>query len=261
MRSIPENNLAYPALITLNNGSSGSGFQLTVGDRNFLVTAKHVLFDSSNNLLAKTARVYLQPINLLDPTFTILDYNLELLHNRGNILYHNDKDVAVVFTGNNIPKNGDNSITTIPLDAIVMIESSKSGNVFATLDSVRRLDDVLISNDVFVYGYPSSLGIKEGPQFNYYKPLLRKGIVANVYKELGTIILDCPVYPGNSGGPVVQVTQDEKGLQHSIIGIVSQFIPYSEKWKNLSNNIVHTEIFNSGYSVAVSIDYVLDLIK
>jgi hypothetical protein len=41
---------------------------------------------------------------------------------------------------------------------------------------------------------------------------------------------------------------------------VSQFIPYSENWKNLSNGLVHTEISNSGYSVAVAMDYVFEII-
>ena len=50
MRSIPEDNFAYPSLIVLSNGSSGSGFLLKTETNMFFVTAKHVLFDNKGNL-------------------------------------------------------------------------------------------------------------------------------------------------------------------------------------------------------------------
>lgn len=44
-RAIPDDNLAYPVLISLGNGTSGSGFYLNSSDAVYLVTAKHVLFE------------------------------------------------------------------------------------------------------------------------------------------------------------------------------------------------------------------------
>jgi hypothetical protein len=43
-RAIPDDNLAYPILITLGDNSSGSGFFLSSAGAVYLVTAKHVLF-------------------------------------------------------------------------------------------------------------------------------------------------------------------------------------------------------------------------
>ena len=50
-RLIPDHNLAYPVLITLGNGGTHSGFFLNTSDSVLLVTAKHVLFDLSNQTL------------------------------------------------------------------------------------------------------------------------------------------------------------------------------------------------------------------
>ena len=38
--------------------------------------------------------------------------------------------------------------------------------------------DVLVANEVYLFGNPSSLGIQEIPQLDPFRPLLRKGIVA-----------------------------------------------------------------------------------
>src|ERR1700722_4487530 len=43
--AIPEDNLAYPVLITLKNGSTGSGFFLNTSHATYLVTANHVISD------------------------------------------------------------------------------------------------------------------------------------------------------------------------------------------------------------------------
>lgn len=95
---------------------------------------------------------------------------------------------------------------------------------------------------------------------------MRKGIIAGVNEINKTILLDCPVFYGNSGGPVIQIDIESNttlpGLTYNyhIIGIVTQFIPYEESWENRNNHLINKEWFNSGYSVAVSIDKVFELI-
>ncbi len=95
---------------------------------------------------------------------------------------------------------------------VTLKQTGLSELVYVAKNSILFLKDALVSNDIFLYGYPSSLGLKQSPQFDYNKPLLRKGIIASVNKTQGTIILDCPVYYGNSGGPVVQVINKGGGL-------------------------------------------------
>jgi hypothetical protein len=92
--------------------------------------------------------------------------------------------------------------------------------------------------------------------------LLRKGIIAGKNPSRRTIILDCPSYYGNSGGPVVQAERLGLGkTEFKIIGIVSQFVPFKETWVNVTHKMSHWEISNSGYTVVMPIDLVLDLIR
>src|SRR5436190_19064223 len=73
------------------------------------------------------------------------------------------------------------------------------------METVKHFDEVLTGNDVFVFGYPTSLGLKSDPtrppQFDPSLPPLRKGIVAGKNPRLHTLILDSPIYFGNSGVP------------------------------------------------------------
>lgn len=50
IRALPDDNLAYPVLITLKN-STGSGFYVNTNTGMYLVTAKHVLFDPVTGIL------------------------------------------------------------------------------------------------------------------------------------------------------------------------------------------------------------------
>ncbi len=108
-----------------------------------------------------------------------------------------------------------------------------------------------------VFGYPSSIGLKNAPQIDYNRPLLRKGILAGTNPATRTLILDCPVYFGNSGGPVLEVDRQGLTATFRIIGVVIQFIPFNETAGSQTAMILS----NSGYSVAVPMDFVLELLK
>jgi len=261
MRSIPDDNLAYPVMIVMNTGSTGSGFLLNTGAELFFVTAKHVLFDDTGNLRGITSTLICQTGDINDNSTTNFAIDFAVLQASANVFNHAAKDVAAlkIATIAALP-DGSGFNSNLNAGVTIALQGNSQLVSVSAQTSVKLIDDVLISNDIFLYGYPSSLGLKQSPQFDYTKPLLRKGIIANIHKPFGTIILDCPVYYGNSGGPVVQVSSDGLNNRHNVIGVVSQFIPYSENWKNLSNNLVHTEISNSGYSVAVAMDYVFEMI-
>ena len=75
------------------------------------------------------------------------------------------------------------------------------------------------------------------------------------------IVLDVPLYKGNSGGPVLEVEQVSAfEVRFPVIGVVSQFIPYAEEWVNVKHGYSNIQISNSGYSVAIPMDSVLELI-
>jgi hypothetical protein len=234
MRNIPENNLAYPTLIILSTGHSGSGFQLNSGTQLYMVTAKHVLFNEQGQLIADKAEVVCQTSEIDDDSNTVLVIDFLVLQSTNNLFFHPQKDVAA-FTFSTVTFNADGiTYSTNLIPGVTIKQSGKNGLVSVAKNTVLFLNDVLVSNDIFLYGYPSSLGLKQSPQFVYY---------------------------GNSGGPVVQVNNSGGRIHHSVVGVVSQFIPYTENWVNQSNKLVHTEVSNSGYSVAVAMDYVFEMLS
>ncbi len=261
MRNIPEDNLAYSVLIKLSNGSSGSGFQLNSGSHIYLVTAKHVLVDKNGMLNADKGELVCQTADINDESTAVYEIDFRILQNSQNIFFHAEKDVAAFMIGTLDMNSETNVFTLTTTPGVTGKQEGNTPQVTVSKQTVAFMENVLVSNDIFLYGYPSSLGLKQSPQFDYYKPLLRKGIVASINKSKGTIILDCPVYPGNSGGPVVQVKHVGKVIKHDVIGVVSEFIPYTEQWLNLSNKLTHIELSNSGYSVAVAMDYVFEMLS
>lgn len=118
----------------------------------------------------------------------------------------------------------------------------------------------MVANEVFIFGYPVSLGLKNIPQIDFTKPLLRKGIVAGKNDTLRTLVLDCPVYWGNSGGPVLEVeTVGVATKRFTIVGVVSAFVPLVETWRNETQGYQNIDVSNSGYSVASPLDPVMAL--
>lgn len=136
--------------------------------------------------------------------------DLPVLQNEGNIKPHASEDVAVIkistVAGNLTPSTGaGRSFLSSPVPGVTYKEEAKAGFLSVFLDTTKRFDQVLTGNDVMVFGYPTSLGLQQLPQIDIHRPLLRKGIVAGTNPQTRSIILDCPSYFGNSGGPVVEL--------------------------------------------------------
>jgi hypothetical protein len=132
---------------------------------------------------------------------------------------------------------------------------SANGIVGVSPDTIKQFDQILVGNNVIVFGYPTSLELKELAQLDPLRPLLRRGLVAGQNLDRRSIVLDCPVYPGNSGGPVLEIDPVGLGYRTSIIGVVSQFVPFAESAK------FFTMVTNSGYSIATPMDFVLELTR
>jgi hypothetical protein len=200
--------------------------------------------------------------DITDPNPNVLEINLQTLQNNGDIKPHPTADVVVlpIFDEQKKPDgSGTTNNTSVPGVTIKALD--KNGSLArADLGLVYKFDQVLVGNDVLVYGYPTSVGIPNQPQFESDRPLLRKGIVAGRNLQTRGIILDCPAYQGNSGGPVIQIEDVNLGQkQFRIIGVISQFVPFLDIWYNLREKYTNTTELNSGYSVAVPMDFVLEL--
>lgn len=272
-RAIPDDNLGYPVLISLKNGMSGSGFYLNSDDAVYLVTAKHVFFEpdtrdgataGSVKLRSEEARLLSYSRNPAETARNVFAVNLTMLDAVGDVKRHPSEDVVIVKIGvvSNIPSSKDSPRVFSPVAGVEELERSPSGVLGVAVDNLKTFDQILVANDVIVFGYPSSLGLKELPQLDPLRPLLRKGIIAGQNPQKRSIVIDCPSYPGNSGGPVIEIdTINVFQRRFNVIGIVSEFVPFAETWMNLQHNYANTTLVNSGYSIATPMDFVLELVK
>lgn len=253
MRALPDNLLTCSALVVFNNGYSGSGFYISTKEYLYLASAKHVFLDSNGNLFDNNLVITSYSSDLEDTTPNKVSIDLDvLLRNNGQLIPHPTNDVILIKIGT-VLQAGYNLFK-----GVLITSKASDGLVWTEENSFASFNKVLISNTAYIFGYPVSLGLKKSPQFNYEYPMLRRGIIAAKYITEGTIVLDCPAYGGNSGGPVIQVEKiNIINTQYRIVGIVSQFIPKVDNGTTASKPLLH----NSGYSVAVSMDKVLELLN
>ncbi len=175
---------------------------------------------------------------------------LSKLLNEGKIKYHPYNDVAAIKIGTlQVTKTGRQLINLE--DGVRHIKGSNITAIDAA-KNIKPFNEVLEGNAVYVFGYPTSIS-NNNAFLNIKLPLLRKGIVAGKNDRLKVIILDCPIYQGNSGGLVVEVDEKWPKKYFKGIGLITNFVPF----KNEGGQ----EIFNSGYSVAVPIDQVSEILK
>jgi trypsin-like peptidase len=264
-RAIPDDNLAYPVLIQLPD-QIASGFYLNAGSSTYLVTAKHVLFDQ------QTGRLRNGPVTLIsyssnpkESGANVLQLDLAALSQAGRIKGHAAADVAVIQIAEIIADSSTNApaLKQVRVVSGVTVHTSVATGILGVDVNValKKYDDVLVANEVLLFGYPTSLGMRESPQLDPQRPLLRRGIVAGLNSTARSIIIDCPSYPGNSGGPVVET--DHIGFQttYKVIGVVSEFVPFAERSINYPIQYQSVTISNSGYTIVTPMDFVLELVK
>jgi hypothetical protein len=214
--------------------------------------------DRKHNTVLKSERAFLlsypKDLNWSKPAK--YELNLIKLKQKDLLKYDANDDVAIVQIAKaEISEKKQGRIS----EGIKRI--TKSRILAVHRKNIKLYDDVLIGNDVYISGYPSSLGIKKIKQIDYDRPLLRRGIVAGKNDEIRTITIDCPTYGGNSGGPVIELESVKLGTKSvRIIGIIIQFVPFVEKWINPQYKLTNIEIENSGYTVVAPMDKILKIV-
>ena len=278
-REIPDDNLAYPVLITMGS-SSGSGFFLTNGSSMWLVTAKHVLCNPQNQSLLEThaiLRSYSKDPN--DPNPNILELDLAALDRNGDVKRHPSQDVIAVklfdlkdippaptqadqpAPANTPPQPTQTKPFTMSAHAGVRVVNSATAG-FLTVDPTTAItfDKILTGNDVIMFGYPVSLRLQQLPQLDLNRPLLRKGIVAGTNPAMKSVILDCPAYFGDSGGPVIEIDHPSFGVTtFRVIGVVLDYVPFIQTGQ--APTMVLSLWSNSGYSIIAPMDFVFELVN
>jgi len=265
-RMIPDDNLAYPVLIILQNKSGatlgfGSGIYFLTANAQYLVTAKHVIapgLPDEKTHQSEISDLVLQLVSyskdLPTPKRSVLKLDFKALLEKGDVRPHKTRDVAVIKLGV-LKEEPDHSMMSFFSSAVTKVEYADSGLVSAAMLAVRKFDDVMVGNDAILYGYPISLGLPDAQQFNPLRPLLRRAFIAAKDPETRSLIIDGPVYRGNSGGPVFEIDPEGNEIQFHLVGIMTEFIPLVEKGADF------TMLFNSGYSVAEPIDFALELMQ
>jgi len=253
-RQLPDDNLAYPVLVDLGT-TTGTGFFVR-GERHlFLVSASHVLLNPDGTTLkSPTAVTEALSTNPSESAKNIYKLDLMTLRKNGDLRASADGNVLVV----RMAALSQPAAELEPVSGVSILSESVGTMVAARLRTLARFSDVRVSNTVIVFGYPLTIGLPATPQIDFSRPLLRSGIVAGINTQRKTIILDVPVNPGNSGGPVLQLPPDASPDDPlRIIGVVTQFIPFLQDTVPPGPQKIPT---NSGYAVAASMDAVLDLI-
>lgn len=260
--ALPDDPRLFPALIAHDKGT-GSGCFLQMSNSVYLVTAKHVLFTKSAGtnlpaLLSPTivVRAYSRfgTTNISERTMQI---DLARLLNDREIRYSTNRDVAIVRV-EECDTTNNSLVRYLPGFAFI---SATDGLHVSNQGFQCSMNDVDVGAEVYMFGYPISLTGQIAEIFDPSEPLLRKGTVAGVNLKRRTIIIDCPSYFGNSGGPVIQVDRpDIMTTRYRIIGLVSGFIPFQEEWENKTMQYSHVLKSNSGYTVIEPIDIAQELV-
>jgi hypothetical protein len=258
---LPLNNLSYPVRILIGE-FSGSGFLISYKKIVYLVTARHVIYQQDT--ITKNFIPYADKFKILCYTFTdnniqrtprIYEVDFNAFFGNQNIKTNNRADLVIVKLGTLNEK-----LELMFTPGVKKINDVSGALVHYVMSNSRKFDEVEITNDIFVLGYPSSLSTPEMKQIDYDSPLVRGGIVAGKNYGNKTLILDCPAYGGNSGGLVLEINM-ELGKIH-LIGVVTEFVPFIDRWRNVRfPNLYNTNLQNSGYSVAIPVDCIYDLIS
>lgn len=261
---LPLNNLNYPIRILIGN-SSGSGFLVSHENKLYLVTARHVVYQQDQ--ITKDFLLLNEKLTIVCHTFSgnkiqaaprKYEVQLTTLLSNNNLKFHFTADLVVIKLG-----NLDATLRVNLVNGVTLTHSSDGSLVHYEMSGARKFEEVETTNDVFVLGYPVSLSTIEMKQINYDVPLVRKGIVAGKNYENKTIILDCPVYGGNSGGLVLEINRtDAFNINIHLIGVVVQYVPFIDQWRNVRfPELYNSNYQNSGYSIALPVDNIFDLIK
>ena len=253
-------NTTYATFLSLDYGkSSGSGFRLIYKDATYLITAKHVLFDETDNLRGENLLIISQKSKGLLNEAQIMDVDMKA----AIIYFSSTEDIAAIQLERKLENKSESSSRQedikFVLEKYVSIQQPAAGEVISINSSqTRNLNEIVTAHDVFLIGFPTSLVFQKTKYFDVNKPLLRKGIISGINLQDNTFIIDCSAYYGNSGATIFEVCEDEK---LRVIGVVSKYIPFVTEWRNNREpSISHIEYANSGYSVCIPMDAIFQLL-
>jgi hypothetical protein len=253
-----------------NGTNTGSGFFVRHSNHLFFVTARHVLFQD-----AKVPKLVLFSTNCLltygnntgDPQSHRIKVNIGQAFAMNELRAHPSlsRDVAAIHL---YTSDTNNIMTPSPFVTGGTQEDFNWLRMFMEQfyppTGIKFMTNVAVGSTVYTFGYPSSISFRDGHQLDRYRPLCRRGAVADVDPIRRVIVLDLAVYGGNSGGIVIEESRPDIGNQIQIlfspIGLVTQFVPFVEEWKNSQYQYANTTVANTGYAICEPMDSVFELL-
>ncbi|HQF11062.1 MAG TPA: hypothetical protein PKV22_02165, partial [Paludibacteraceae bacterium] len=160
--SITTENFSYATFISLNPGNStGSGFMLSLNEKKYIITAKHVLFNNEKLRCESILITSQNHLGEIEDAETIVIDDLENI----KIFKSEVFDIAAIELDNEdsyrIEQEGKNIITIQETD-------------------IDSLENIKIANNILLVGFPTSLIVENSRFFDVNRPLLRKGIIAGI---------------------------------------------------------------------------------
>ena len=185
-------------------------------------------------------------------------FKLGLEDEDGNPLWYtfDDFDVAVTYVASEMLRAEEAEYVAIPEDKWLSVEEMLSAEIGE-------------GDEVFVCGFPLGL---TGEERKY--AIVRGGLIArldwDLINDTDSFLLDCFVFPGNSGGPVFlkpqpSISEDGKSLQvypPEFIGIVEGYLPYEDTaYSGQTGRPRVTFEDNSGLATVVPVDAIAAAIE
>lgn len=215
----------------------------------YLVTNRHVFED------ARTAYLRFNPMKGRQAR----EYTLQLISDKGGQLWqpHPDPEIDIAVIRVYAPKLREDGI---------QFSYYRSNLDVARLSDLRE-KGISEGDHAFVLGFPMGL---VGGERNFV--IVRHASIARIRDAFGgegkEILLDCFVFPGNSGGPVVlkpelaSVMETKPVQSADLIGVVTSYVPYRDvavSTQTQRPRVIFEE--NSGLASVVPIDFVEEAIK
>lgn len=247
--------LAFPVLIEIA-GTSASGFQISDDGFSYLVSAAHVLFKEKLEVYPQPAKITVLDVDTHRPVE--YELNFQTLYRNNCLVKHPDADVdvAVCRISRFAPTaDADGRFSEVPMDGVTELTPLDENSVQGlSLKAVRCLDQVRLCESILLLAHPTSL-TRGDRALSFGYPLMRSGIVAGTPPSK-RIIIDCPTYPGNSGGLVFRASDQ------TAIGVAVRNISFTEKlFSSVDRAEVSLRRHNSGYTVVEPMDRVLETIE
>lgn len=224
----------------------------------YLVTNKHVLAKNMKERhVAQHIRVH---YNIVEPGKVKGEYaDLPLSDSHGNLLWaehKNDNIDVLAFDVTHL-------FVAIPeiFNWVIDYDDGLADS------SILRTSNVTIGDDIFVIGYPLEL---RGSLSNF--PIVRTGIIASRIgheviwgnQKLRAFFVDCAIFPGSSGSPVVLKpsfddliygNDIDEPVSSILLGIISQVKLGPIAWKkNILPNYAHLGLAFNAETIKETID-------